>query len=143
MGIKRNPRMSTLWTLDYAKDIGMKTQSCFCLTKRISLWLAQFSIPAWTLTSGLIKLAEDLESVCYMLIYFIKGELPWQGLNFEHKFEKDHMIMESKLKLNPNQVCSGLPIKILNVLEYVKSLDFYEDPDYRYIISELTHAYER
>jgi casein kinase 1 len=77
-----------------------------------------------------------------MLVYFLNGELPWQGLAFEHKFEKDHMIMDSKLKITPAQLCNGLPAEIAGVFEYIKSLDFYEDPDYRFIISELTYIFE-
>lgn len=45
---------------------------------------------------------DDLESIFYLLIYFLKGELPWQGLAYEHKFEKDHMIMDCKLKITPS-----------------------------------------
>ena len=53
---------------------------------------------------------DDLESVIYLLIYFLEGELPWQGLAFEHKFEKDHMIMDCKLKAVARELCEGLPL---------------------------------
>ena len=52
---------------------------------------------------------DDLESIVYMLIYFIKGELPWQGMGAEHKYEKDQMILNLKLKLTGKQLCEGLP----------------------------------
>ena len=68
---------------------------------------------------------DDLESICYLLIYFLKGELPWQGIDMEHKFEKDHMILNSKLRITPQELCEGLPEEIENVLEYVKQLGFY------------------
>lgn len=85
---------------------------------------------------------DDLQSICYMLIYFLKGQLPWQGLAFEHKFEKDHMIMDCKLKLSPSKLCKNLPEEISNVFQYIKGLDYYQDPDYRFIISELTYIFE-
>lgn len=50
--------------------------------------------------------------------------------------------MDSKLKLTPAQLCAGLPQEIASVFEYIKSLEFYEDPDYRFIISELTYIFE-
>ena len=52
------------------------------------------------------------------------------------------MIMDSKLKLTPTQLCQDLPEEIASVFEYIKSLEFYEDPDYKFIISELTFIYE-
>lgn len=52
------------------------------------------------------------------------------------------MIMDCKLKMSASELCSGLPQEILNVFEYIKNLDYYEDPDYRYIIAELTFVFE-
>ena len=50
--------------------------------------------------------------------------------------------MDSKLKLTPAQLCADVPQEIASVFEYIKSLEFYEDPDYRFIISELTYIFE-
>lgn len=50
--------------------------------------------------------------------------------------------MESKLKATPSSLCDGLPVQIGYIFEYTKSLDFYEDPDYRFISIELANAIE-
>ena len=50
--------------------------------------------------------------------------------------------MESKLKLSADVLFEDLPLQLVNVFEYIKSMDFYEDPDYCYILSELSHIYE-
>jgi hypothetical protein len=47
------------------------------------------------------------------------------------------------LKISTKELCEDLPFEIHNVFDYIKSLDFYEDPDYKYIMSELSSLYER
>ena len=61
---------------------------------------------------------DDLESVGYMLIYFLKGSLPWQGLNTTDKDEKHLKIKELKNKISLSQLCEGLPSKKKN-LNYI------------------------
>lgn len=39
---------------------------------------------------------DDLESICYITIYFLKGKLPWQGIKEESKEKKHNMIAECK-----------------------------------------------
>lgn len=48
------------------------------------------------------------------------------------------MIMNCKLKMTSQELCNGLPVEIENLLEYIKNLDFYQDPDYHYIQTELS-----
>lgn len=50
--------------------------------------------------------------------------------------------MDCKLKMTASELCKDLPVQITNVFQYIKNLDFYEDPDYRYIVSELTYIFE-
>lgn len=85
---------------------------------------------------------DDLQCVCYLLIYFLKGELPWQKIPLENKFEKDHMMMSCKLKMTARELCEGLPSEIENIFQYIKSLNFYQEPDYHYILSELSFVLE-
>ena len=42
---------------------------------------------------------DDLESLGYVLLYFIRGKLPWQGLNAQTKKQKYNKIMESKIEV--------------------------------------------
>jgi serine/threonine protein kinase len=52
---------------------------------------------------------DDLESLAYVLIYFLKGELPWQGLKAKNMKEKYEKIMEKKISTNVEILCKGLP----------------------------------
>lgn len=56
---------------------------------------------------------DDLESIGYMLIYFFKGKLPWQGLNTKDKEEKYRKIKEMKNELVVEEFCEGLPSVLL------------------------------
>ena len=42
---------------------------------------------------------DDLESLGYVLLYFVRGKLPWQGLNATSKKKKYNRIMECKIEV--------------------------------------------
>ncbi len=52
-----------------------------------------------------------MESLAYMLIYFSKGTLPWQGIKEKIKAVKYSRIGEIKRSLTPEQLCEGVPGK--------------------------------
>ncbi|CAF2845970.1 unnamed protein product [Rotaria sp. Silwood2] len=80
---------------------------------------------------------DDLESIIYSLLYFLRGSLPWQGLKAKTKQQKYEKIAELKQTIPIEELCSGLPSQIITIALYVKSLTFDEQPDYNYIKRQL------
>lgn len=88
---------------------------------------------------------DDLESIGYMLIYFIKGKLPWQGICQKEmpREEKYKMIFECKSNTTNEQLCQGLPKEFKVYMDYVKSLDFTEKPNYNYLYNLFTQLFKK
>ncbi len=45
-----------------------------------------------------------MEAIGYMLLYFLKGALPWQGLNGKNKDDKYNRIKEKKVSTTVEQL---------------------------------------
>ena len=73
---------------------------------------------------------DDLESVGYVLMYFLRGELPWQGLRVKSKEDRYKKILEKKKQTTSEELCKNFPIEFFNYVEYTKNLDYEENPDY-------------
>ena len=80
---------------------------------------------------------DDLISLCYMLIYLMKGTLPWQGLSGKTKKEKVLKIFDKKDTVTHIKLCEGLPIEMLHILDYCYELGYDENPNYEYIKIKL------
>lgn len=76
---------------------------------------------------------DDLESLAYCLIFFMKGRLPWQGLPGASKKEKYKNICEMKERISVRELCEGLPSVFSKFLHYIKGLSFEEMPSYLYL----------
>jgi hypothetical protein len=50
-----------------------------------------------------------LISIGYVLIYFLRGQLPWQGLSGNTAEEKYQLILEKKSSTALEQLCADLP----------------------------------
>ena len=73
---------------------------------------------------------DELESLGYIFIYFLKGKLPWQNIKVKDKEEKFKKILKKKLEISSNELCLGIPKEFEIFLEYVKNLKYDEKPDY-------------
>lgn len=77
---------------------------------------------------------DDLETIGHVLLYFMLGQLPWQGLPGRTKNEKYHNIKKKKIETPLTELCRGLPACFKEYMEYCKKLEFTETPDYKYLI---------
>lgn len=76
---------------------------------------------------------DDLESIGYVLLYFCKGSLPWQGLQARNDQERYKLITEKKLSISVERLCRELPDEFKDYLNYCKGLQFDEEPDYEFL----------
>jgi len=73
---------------------------------------------------------DDLESMLYILIYFLKGRLPWQDVKAKQKEERHNLIYKIKSNISVDDLCKDLPNEFSDLLKYVKCLEFDEKPYY-------------
>ena len=73
---------------------------------------------------------DDLESVGYILVYFLKGKLPWQNIKAKTKEEKYKKILEKKIEISSKELFEGFPNEFHEFLDYTKNLEYNERPDY-------------
>ena len=76
---------------------------------------------------------DDLESVGYVLMYFLRGNLPWQGLVVKNKNDKYSAIKEKKMSTSPSELCKGFPKEFEEYVNYTRNLDYEDEPDYNYL----------
>ena len=76
---------------------------------------------------------DDLESLGYVFMYFLRGSLPWQGLKAQSKQQKYDLISEKKMSTTVEALCKGYSSEFATYLKYVRSLRFEDKPDYAYL----------
>lgn len=76
---------------------------------------------------------DDLESLGHVLLYFLRGGLPWQGLEAATNKQKYEVIGEKKKATSLAELCAGLPNEMTTYMEYVRGLRFEDTPDYNYL----------
>ena len=79
---------------------------------------------------------DDIESLGYNLVYFMKGTFPWRKCSLEETKEK-------KINIPLEELCSGLPDEFKEFIEYGRKLEFSEKPDYEYLKNLLLKTAEK
>ena len=72
---------------------------------------------------------DDLESVCYMLLYFYSGHLPWFTESNESK------VLEMKQNIINSR---GYPTILIDILKYVRCMEYSESPNYNLFLSNIS-----
>ena len=80
---------------------------------------------------------DDLESIAYMIIYLMKGKLPW-----ENEIEINE-IYRIKRYIKMEDLCKNIPKGIMDFIRYVRNLEFEEKPDYDYLRALINDIVEK
>ena len=86
---------------------------------------------------------DDLESFFYVLIYLLKGKLPWGEGSYKNKQEFYKEALIYKRSLRGPDICSGLPDEFELFFNNVRALDFQQKPDYVYLQSLIKDLFIR
>jgi serine/threonine protein kinase len=82
--------------------------------------------------SGLqLSRRDDLESLSYVILYFLTKKLPWQGIEAKTLAKRYLKIYNKKMELEKWEKFQKIPIQIQNFIKYCKNLKFAQEPDYR------------
>ena len=73
---------------------------------------------------------DDMESVGYVIMYFLRGNLPWQGLKIKSKEDKYKKILDKKKETSSKDLCMNFPDEFREYVEYTRNLDYEEEPKY-------------
>ena len=73
---------------------------------------------------------DDMESIGYVLVYFLLGKLPWMGVEGVDQSEKFQRIAHIKQTTSFETLCRGCPREFVTYFEKVRSLGFEDEPDY-------------
>ena len=133
MGIK-DPRIIYLIDFGLSKKYRSERTSkhiLFTLTKKLTGTARYASINA--LKGFELSRRDDLESFCYMIIFFLIKKLPWQGVKAQTQAKRNRKICELKEDFNIYEHKNSIPNEFINIFQYVKRLKFDEEPDYKMI----------
>ena len=77
---------------------------------------------------------DDLESLGYTILFFMRGKLPW--MNLEHIINEKELYLKTysmKKFITVERLCKGLPPEMAEYFKYVKLLKFQEEPNYDFL----------
>jgi hypothetical protein len=82
---------------------------------------------------------DDLESLGYVLVYLLKGNLPWTRIKNKNKYEKYKVILNMKKKMSEDILIGDKNnSEFIDFLKYCRNLKFEEAPDYNYLRGLMT-----
>ena len=86
---------------------------------------------------------DDMESVGYIMAYLMRGGLPWQGLKLKSKENKYKNILEKKKEISSQELFKGFPNEFPEILDYIKKLEYTEEPEYEMLRNKLISLCKR
>jgi casein kinase 1 len=76
---------------------------------------------------------DDLEAIGHVLLYLLRGSLPWSGMPAKNPDELNRMVGRKKLDFPVSELCAGFPEAFQSYLHITRKLGFHDRPDYEYL----------
>lgn len=84
-----------------------------------------------------------MEALGFVLMYLLRGSLPWEEIRVHSRYEAYALILESKRKNHPDELCRNYPQEFKEYFAHCSSLEFKDKPDYKYLRSIFRGLFER
>jgi hypothetical protein len=78
--------------------------------------------------------------LAYVIVYLVKGRLPWQGIAVDLGQVRHDEVLKLKQVTTAKTLCRGLPQPFIKFFQHIRSLGFEDKPDYRYLHSLLAQC---
>ena len=86
---------------------------------------------------------DDIEALGYIMVYFLRGSLPWQGMVINDPKKKYDKIKQLKYDIKLEDLCAGLPKECIKFIQYARDMKFEDRPDYSYLRHLLRTAAQK
>lgn len=74
---------------------------------------------------------DDLESLSYLLVYLLRGSLPW----LDSGAMSNSGLLQQKQDISIAELCNNLPSCFADFIHYARELSFTQKPDYSFLRS--------
>ena len=145
LAMGRNENNGILYLIDFGlakKFRSSRTLKQFPLTKRKSLTGTARYASINALQGYEQSRRDDLESAGYVLMFLLRGNLPWQNIKIKGKHDKYAKICNKKKEVSSKELGKDFPSQFAEVLEYFKNLGYTEDPNYEMCWKKMVDVIE-
>ena len=143
LAMGRNELDGTLYLIDFGlakKFRSSRTLKQFPLTKRKSLTGTARYASINALQGYEQSRRDDLESAGYVLMFFLRGNLPWQNIKIKGKKDKYAKICNKKKEVSSKELGMNFPSEFAEILDYFKILGYTETPDYEMCMKKMLNV---
>ena len=83
-----------------------------------------------SLNDGEVKAIDDLESLCYILLYFYNKTLPWSHFAKSNREKYKNMVKNEKQKFEIEKYCDDNFKELILIFNDIRALSYNERPNY-------------
>jgi len=76
---------------------------------------------------------DDLITLGYVIINFLKGQLPWQKIPIRKHSARYRKVGKAKQHFTPNKLCEGIPVQFQTYMDFCSKLTFDQAADFDYL----------